>query len=81
MEFYSSTYINYKELRALPVRYLYGQFSITFDNTFITDKITAKQVNIQENRAYDMHVSHTKKNIRNEFIDYLGPINFSAITL
>jgi len=37
-EFHGSASTNYKELRVLPVRYLYRQFSIIF----ITTKITTK---------------------------------------
>jgi len=53
------------------------QFSIIF----ITCKITNKQVNKRENRAYDMHVSYTKNNIENKFVDYLGPINVNSMPL
>jgi len=58
-EFYGSTSTNYKELKVLPDRYLYRQFSIIF----ITGKITTKPVNKRENRANDMYVSYTKNNI------------------
>lgn len=51
------------ELRVLPVRYLFRQFS----TIFITGKITTKRlllnVNKRDHRAYDIHVGYTQKRI------------------
>jgi len=60
-ELYGSTSINYKQFRVLPVGYLYRQFSILFK----AGNITTKNGNKREHRAYDLHVSYTKKNIGN----------------
>ncbi|XP_022163951.1 uncharacterized protein LOC111029296 [Myzus persicae] len=58
-ELYGSTSLNYKELRVLPVRYLYKQFSILFK----AGKITIKNVNKREHRAYDLHTLFVNKQL------------------
>jgi len=70
-------FIDYKQFRVLPVRYLYRQFSILFK----TGEITIKNVNKRENRAYDLHINYTKKNIGKKFVDYLDLINFNVVPL
>lgn len=75
-ELYGSTSLNYKEFKVLPVRCLYRQFSIIFQ----VGRITTKQ-DKRESRAYDMHVSYTKKSIGNKFVDYVGPTNYNAMPL
>lgn len=56
-ELYGSSTTNYKVFKALPVRFLYKQFSIMFQ----IDNFGFEKNNKKENRSYDMQVSYTNK--------------------
>lgn len=53
--FQGSTALNYKELKVLPVKFLYKQFAIIFRQI----KLVLKKENKRENRAYDITVWYT----------------------
>lgn len=72
-----SSVSNYKELKTLPIRFLYKQFAILW----VSKQINFLHIDKRKSRAYDVRVNYTKKNFGKHFLDYLGLTYLNAMPL